>query len=73
MDTPTFTTLRIDHEAGAPTASLVLDRPERLNALSRVMLAEVATACRWIDEQRELRVVDRARRGTLVLGGFRPR
>ena len=42
MDPSTFTTLRIEHAPGAPTASLVLDRPERLNALSRVMLAEIA-------------------------------
>jgi enoyl-CoA hydratase/carnithine racemase len=70
MDTPTFATLRIEHEAGAPTASLVLDRPERLNALSRVMLAEIATVCRWIDEQRELRVVIVRGKGRAFSAGF---
>ena len=70
MDTPTFATLRIEHEASAPTASLVLDRPERLNALSWMMLAEIATVCRWIDEQRELRVVIVRGEGRSFSAGF---
>ena len=70
MDPSTLTTLRIEHEPGAPTASLVLDRPERLNALSRVLLAEIATACRWIDAQRELRVVIVRGAGRSFSAGF---
>jgi enoyl-CoA hydratase/carnithine racemase len=70
MDSLTFTALRIEHDPGAPTASLVLDRPERLNALSRVMLAEIASACRWIDDQRELRVVIVRGEGRAFTAGF---
>ena len=70
MDPSTFATLRIEHEPGAATATLVLDRPERLNALSRALLAEIPAACRWIDEQRELRVVVVRGEGRAFSAGF---
>jgi enoyl-CoA hydratase/carnithine racemase len=70
MDPSTLRTLRIDHEAGAATAELVLDRPDRLNALSRVMLAEIAAACRWIDDQRELKAVVVRGEGRSFSAGF---
>jgi enoyl-CoA hydratase/carnithine racemase len=70
MDPSTFTTLRLEHEPGAPTGTLVLDRPDRLNALSRVLLAELEYACRWIDDQRELRVVIVRGEGRAFSAGF---
>jgi enoyl-CoA hydratase/carnithine racemase len=37
--------------------SVVLDRPAKLNAISRRMLAELVTAAEWFDAQREVKVV----------------
>src|SRR6056297_2004336 len=45
--------LRVD----AAVARLTLDRPEVLNALSLELLRSLASACRWIGEQDEVRVV----------------
>jgi enoyl-CoA hydratase/carnithine racemase len=61
MDAPSFTTLQVLHEPGAPVGTLLLDRPAKLNALSRVLLRELVDACRWIDTVDELKV--------LVVGG----
>lgn len=47
-DMPTFATLRI--EADGPRGRLVLDRPERRNALNDVALRELVAAARWFDD-----------------------
>jgi enoyl-CoA hydratase/carnithine racemase len=65
-----FTALRIDREAGAPVATLVLDRPERLNALSRVLLQEVVQACRWLDDRSDIKVVIVRGEGRAFSAGF---
>ncbi len=36
---------------------LTLNRPEKLNPLSALTLAEIASAARWFDEQRDVKVV----------------
>ena len=36
-------------------ATITFARPERLNALSRTLLGELVTVCRWLDEQRTSR------------------
>ncbi len=54
---PALSTLRIEHEAGEPVARLLLNRPERLNALSATLLAELIEACGWIDAQQEVKVL----------------
>lgn len=46
-------TLRLD----GPVATITLDRPEVLNALSVELLDELVTACGWLAEQAQLRVV----------------
>jgi enoyl-CoA hydratase/carnithine racemase len=70
MELPPFTTLRIEHESGTSVATLVLDRPERLNALSRVLLTEIVDACRWIDAAHELKVVVVRGSGRSFSAGF---
>lgn len=70
MDTPTFETLRVEHEGDAPLAHLVLNRPDRLNALSRVLLTELVEACRWLDGQRDIKVVVVRGEGRAFSAGF---
>lgn len=65
-----LTTLRIEHEDGGAVATLVLDRPERLNALSRVLLGELVEACRWLDAQPGLKVVVVRGAGRAFSAGF---
>ena len=70
MELPHFQTLRVDHETGTSIATISLDRPERLNALSRVLLTELVDVCRWIDAQRELKVVVVRGEGRAFSAGF---
>jgi enoyl-CoA hydratase/carnithine racemase len=57
--------------AGADGAigSLVLDRPAKLNAMSRRMLAELVAAAEWFDAQREVKVVVVRGEGRAFTGG----
>jgi enoyl-CoA hydratase/carnithine racemase len=50
--------------------SLVLDRPERLNALTYGTLRELAAAARWFDEQDEVKVVVVRGEGRAFCAGF---
>lgn len=50
-----FQTIRVACEG--PLGRLVLNRPERLNALGATALRELAQAARWFDERPEVRVV----------------
>jgi enoyl-CoA hydratase/carnithine racemase len=70
MDTPAFETLRIEREGDAPHASLVLNRPDRLNALSRVLLTELVEACHWFDRLRDVHVVVVRGEGRAFSAGF---
>ena len=49
---------------------LQMARPERLNALSRQTLQELASAARWFDEQREVKVVIVSGQGRSFSAGF---
>ncbi|HSL58298.1 MAG TPA: enoyl-CoA hydratase/isomerase family protein [Acidimicrobiales bacterium] len=66
-DSP-FTTLRVS--ADGAVGHLVLDRPERLNALSRTTLAELAGAAAWFDERREVKAVVVRGEGRAFSAGF---
>ncbi|MCP5057373.1 MAG: enoyl-CoA hydratase/isomerase family protein [bacterium] len=44
-------------ETQGPIGRLTLNRADKLNPLSTQTLAEIATAARWFDEQREIKVV----------------
>lgn len=70
MTIPTFSTLRIEPRSSDAIVHLVLDRPANLNALSRVLLTELATACRWFDEQRDIKVVVVRGEGRAFSAGF---
>lgn len=70
MDTPSTTTLRIEHEPGSALAALVLDRPDRLNALSRVLLSELVACCRWLDGRHDLKVLIVRGEGRAFSAGF---
>jgi enoyl-CoA hydratase/carnithine racemase len=50
-----FETLTLTH--AGPIARLTLNRPEKLNPLGATTLQELAAAARWLDGQREVRVV----------------
>ena len=50
-----FQTLEVSVEGSL--GRLQMARPERLNALSRQALQELASAARWFDEQRQVKVV----------------
>lgn len=49
---------------------LELNRPERLNALSTEMLAELIAAARWFDRQAQIKVVQVTASGRAFTGGF---
>lgn len=53
-----------------PVRTLTLDRPDRLNALSAALLGEVITACRWLDDQRDVKVVVVRGAGRAFCAGF---
>jgi hypothetical protein len=57
MPTPRLSTIELIHRSGAPVATMMLNRPERLNALSADTLREIVTACRWLDETTEIKAV----------------
>ena len=70
MTTPTFDTLRIDHDTDSRVATLVLNRPGKLNALSRQLLGELARACRWLDDRSDIAVVVVRGEGRAFSAGF---
>jgi enoyl-CoA hydratase/carnithine racemase len=70
MDQPPLTTLQLLHEPGAAVATLLLDRPGKLNALSRTLLTELVDACRWLDGTTEIKVVVVRGAGRAFSAGF---
>jgi enoyl-CoA hydratase/carnithine racemase len=63
-----FSDLRVS--ADGPVGSLVLSRPERLNALTYETLRELAGAARWFDEQEDVKVVIVRGEGRAFCAGF---
>ena len=70
MAIPLFSALRIESGSSDAIAHLVFDRPESLNALSRVLLSELAVACRWLDDQSDVKVVVVRGEGRAFSAGF---
>lgn len=70
MDAPPLTTLQVLHEEGSSVGTLVLDRPDKLNALSRTLLTELVAACRWIDTIASLKVLVVRGAGRAFSAGF---
>ena len=65
---PEFQTIRVACDGGRGT--LTLNRPDRLNALSNELMAEVADAAAWFDHQGDLRVVVVRGAGRAFSAGF---
>ena len=70
MRKPSLATLRLLHRGDDPVATLLLNRPERLNALSHDMLGEIVTACRWLDETPAIKAVVVRGAGRAFSAGF---
>jgi len=70
MDAPPLETIRIEREGDASVAHVVLNRPDRLNALSRVLLTELVEACQWLNGQRDVKVVVVRGEGRAFSAGF---
>jgi enoyl-CoA hydratase len=49
--TPSFSSIRVEHEA--PISWIVLNRPEKANALSNELLEEFSTALEWLKDNGE--------------------
>lgn len=70
MAKPRLSTIRLQHRVGEPVATLLLNRPDRLNALSRVLLGEIVTACRWLGDTTEIKVAIVRGAGRAFSAGF---
>lgn len=68
---PTFTTLRIDKDAHNPrVARLLLDRPERLNAIGEDTPRELRAAVEWANADDEVHVIVVEGAGKGFCGGY---
>ena len=65
---PDFQTIKVTCDGRRGT--LTLNRPDRLNALSNKLMAEVAEAASWFDHQSNLRVVVVSGEGRAFSAGF---
>lgn len=63
-----LTTLQVSIDG--PVARLTLNRPERLNALSRTSLAELADAAHWLDGRRDVKTAVVHGAGRAFSAGF---
>jgi enoyl-CoA hydratase/carnithine racemase len=63
-----FETLQVVAEGAV--GHITLNRPDRLNALSRLTLQELARAARWFDDQRNVKVVVVSGNGRSFSAGF---
>ncbi len=70
MAMPLFSAIRVESGSSDSIAHLVLDRPDSLNALSRVLLTELIEACRWLDDQHHIKVVVVRGEGRAFSAGF---
>ena len=68
---PSYTTLRIDKDAANPRiARLLLDRPEKLNAINDAMPREIRAAVEWANEDDEVHVIVVEGAGKGFCGGY---
>lgn len=70
MELPELTSIAVDVAAAGTVATITFARPERLNALSRTLLGELVTVCRWLDEQRDIKVAVVRGAGRAFSAGF---
>lgn len=68
---PTFTTLRIDQDPANPrVARLLLNRPERLNAINEEMPREIRAAVEWANANEDVHVIVVEGAGKGFCGGY---
>lgn len=68
---PEFTTLRIDHDPDEPRiARLLLNRPERLNAICDETPAEIRAAVEWAESNDQVHVIVVEGAGKGFCGGY---
>jgi enoyl-CoA hydratase len=68
---PEFTSLRIDQDARHPrVARLLLNRPERLNAISDAMPGEIRAAVEWAERNQDVHVIIVEGAGKGFCGGY---
>lgn len=70
MEPPTWATIRITPDPATGTATLLLHRPDKLNALSFELLDELIDACRWLDAAGDIRTVVVRGEGRAFSAGF---
>lgn len=70
MDAPQLSTIDLLHTSGAPVATLLLNRPDKLNALSPELLREIVVASDWLSSVDEIRVVVVRGAGRAFCAGF---
>lgn len=70
MAKPRLSTIKLIHRGDDPVATMLLNRPDRLNALSRDTLREVVVACRWLDETTAIKAVVLRGAGRAFSAGF---
>ncbi|MDW3214360.1 MAG: enoyl-CoA hydratase/isomerase family protein [Ilumatobacteraceae bacterium] len=70
MANPRLSTIELIHRDDDPVATMMLNRPERLNALSAETLRDVVRACRWLDETEAIKAVVVRGAGRAFSAGF---
>lgn len=70
MRKPKLATLSLRHRADDAVATLLLNRPDKLNALSAELLAEIPVACAWLDATPAIRTVVVRGAGRAFSAGF---
>jgi enoyl-CoA hydratase/carnithine racemase len=65
-----LSTIELVHRPGDAVATLLLDRPDRLNALSAVLLSDIVEACHRLDAMTDVRVVVVRGAGRTFSAGF---
>jgi len=67
---PVLNSLRWERTADEPVGTVVLNRPERLNALSVTLMSEIIELCTWISDQHDIKVVVFRGEGRAFTAGF---
>ena len=67
---PKLEHIRWENTDGSPVGTIVLNRPERLNALSVALMTEIIELCNWITDQHELKVIIVRGEGRAFTAGF---
>lgn len=69
-NSPALQHLRWEHTEGDTVGTIVLNRPEHLNALSVALMTEIVELCTWISRQHEIKVVIMRGEGRAFTAGF---